>query len=604
MPVCFHFCARAGFVFIAWPRRPAPRDLALRISAALHWRLIGPFRGGRALAVTGVPGRAESLLLRRGRRRRVGEPRCRAHVESDLRRSRHRIDRRDRRRAEQLRARSTSAPARPTCVPTSRTATACTSRPTAERRWTHIGLDDTRQIGAIVVDPHNANVAYVAALGHPYGAERRTRRLQNDRRRKNLEQSALQKSRHRRDLAGDRAGQSQRASMPRFGKRAARRGTSIRRRTAPAAGSTNRPTAARRGRSSATAFPRTSDASALSISAAAPHRVYAHRRQPTPQQGGVYRSDDAGATWTHTDGDARIWQRGWYFGGITADPRNPDVVYVMNTATYRSTDGGKSFDAVLGDPTGDDYHTLWIDPNDPNRMILGSDQGVIVSVNGAADLELVVQPADRRSSITSPPTIAFPFWAYGAQQDSGAAMQPSRSKYGTISQQDFRPVDVGGENGDARARSRASRPRLRRLERSRRPTVTRSSSDGLGAERRSDHHPSRNALAQHLDAADRVLAGRPHVALLRPSERLPFARRRRDVEHRQPRSLARERGHADESRPDDAGRQQRHPPPRRRLYDRAVAAARERRLGRHRRRLRLADARRRRAPGTTSRRRH
>ena len=61
----------------------------------------------------------------------------------------------------------------------------------------------------------------------------------------------------------------------------------------------------------------------------------------------------------------RIWQRGWYFGGITADPKNPDVVYVMNTATYRSIDGGKTFDAIKGSPGGDDYHTLWIEPNDP-----------------------------------------------------------------------------------------------------------------------------------------------------------------------------------------------------------------------------------------------
>ena len=59
-----------------------------------------------------------------------------------------------------------------------------------------------------------------------------------------------------------------------------------------------------------------------------------------------------------------IWQRGWYFSGITADPQNPDVVYVMDTSTYRSTDGGKSFDAILGEPGGDDYHTLWIDPGD------------------------------------------------------------------------------------------------------------------------------------------------------------------------------------------------------------------------------------------------
>ena len=154
-------------------------------------------------------------------------------------------------------------------------------------------------------------------------------------------------------------------STRRFGKRAGRLGTSIRRRTAPAAASTSRPTRARRGRSlSARPSRKTSDASASPSRRRPPERVYA-KVDSDSGHGGVYRSDDGGATWTHTDGEARIWQRGWYFGGITADPHNPDVVYVMNTSTYRSIDGGKNFEAVKGRPGGDDYHTLWIDPDDP-----------------------------------------------------------------------------------------------------------------------------------------------------------------------------------------------------------------------------------------------
>ena len=173
---------------------------------------------------------------------------------------------------------------------------------------------------------------------------------------------------------------------------------------------------------------------------------YANVDSP-PNAGGIYRSDDAGATWTRTSGEQRIWQRGWYFSGITADPHNPDVVYVMNTATYRSTNGGKTFDAILGDPTGDDYHTLWIDPIDSNRMILGSDQGVVVSVNGAKTWSSWYnQPTAQFYHVAT--DNAFPYSAYGAQQDSGAAIATTSSKYGTISQQDFRPLDVGGENGN------------------------------------------------------------------------------------------------------------------------------------------------------------
>ena len=118
----------------------------------------------------------------------------------------------------------------------------------------------------------------------------------------------------------------------------------------------------------------------------------------------------------------------------------------MNTATYRSTNGGKSFDAILGDPSGQDHHMLWIDPNDSNRMILGSDQGMVVSVDGARTWSSWYnQPTAQIYHVVT--DNAFPYWVYGAQQDSGAVIAPSRSKYATISQQDFRPLDVGGENG-------------------------------------------------------------------------------------------------------------------------------------------------------------
>ncbi len=109
-----------------------------------------------------------------------------------------------------------------------------------------------------------------------------------------------------------------------------------------------------------------------------------------------------GATWTHMSGgkdQVRIWQRGWYFGGITADPKNPDVVYVMDTATYRSDDGGKTFNAIKGAPGGDDYHTLWIDPDDSDRMILGSDQGVELSRRRRARRGVPGTTSRRRSSI-------------------------------------------------------------------------------------------------------------------------------------------------------------------------------------------------------------
>jgi photosystem II stability/assembly factor-like uncharacterized protein len=115
---------------------------------------------------------------------------------------------------------------------------------------------------------------------------------------------------------------------------------------------------------------------------------------PWTLKGGIFRSDDAGATWTRLSNDKRLWDRGWYFEKITADPKNADTVYVMNTSTYQSKDAGKTWTAIKGAPGGDDYHQLWVNPDNPNRMILASDQGAVVTRGRREHVELVVQPAD------------------------------------------------------------------------------------------------------------------------------------------------------------------------------------------------------------------
>src|SRR4029077_5033393 len=89
-----------------------------------------------------------------------------------------------------------------------------------------------------------------------------------------------------------------------------------------------------------------------------------------------------GQNWQHVSNDRRIWQRGWYFGEVSVDPKDPDTVYVPSTTPYQSHDAGRTFIAFKGAPGGDDYHELWIDPDEPRRMILSSDQGTIVTRNG------------------------------------------------------------------------------------------------------------------------------------------------------------------------------------------------------------------------------
>ena len=102
----------------------------------------------------------------------------------------------------------------------------------------------------------------------------------------------------------------------------------------------------------------------LAVAPSDPNRVYAI---VDAKAGGLYRSDDAGATWKLADKDVRLWGRGWYFGHVAVDPKNPDLVYVSDTAFYRSTDGGTSFTAIKGSPDGDDFQGIWIDPSDGSR---------------------------------------------------------------------------------------------------------------------------------------------------------------------------------------------------------------------------------------------
>ena len=112
--------------------------------------------------------------------------------------------------------------------------------------------------------------------------------------------------------------------------------------------------------------------------------------------------------------------------GLTVDPKNADRVYVMDTIVLRSDDGGKHFLAQKGDPTGDDFHALWIDPTDSNRQILGVDQGTLITLNGGETWSSWFnQPTAQIYHVST--DNRFPYWVYGAQQDSGAVALPSRT---------------------------------------------------------------------------------------------------------------------------------------------------------------------------------
>ena len=313
----------------------------------------------------------------------------------------------------------------------------------AGRTWKPSGLTDTRAIGRISIDPHEAGDVVVAALGHPYGPNEQ----------RGIFRSADGGATWRRTLfVDDNTGaitvtrdyqhpQILFAAMlqtrrPPWNVYAPSKGPGSGLYRSADGGST---WTAVNGRG----FPAAGlGRIGVAIAPSDPNRVYAI---VDAKAGGLYRSDDAGASWKLLSGDRRIWGRGWYFSEVSVDPRNRDRVYVSNTSLYASTDGGATFDAIKGAPGGDDYHMLWIDPTAGSRMVLASDQGVVVSVDGAKTWSSWYnQPTAQLYHVAT--DAQFPFWVYGAQQDSGAIGVPSRSLHRGITQADWTPLEVGGES--------------------------------------------------------------------------------------------------------------------------------------------------------------
>ncbi|WP_242426406.1 VPS10 domain-containing protein [Metallibacterium scheffleri] len=426
---------------------PGPARVAPALFQDLHWRLIGPFRGGRVLAVSGVPqhpqrfyfGAVDGGVWRSDNAGRTWTPIFDAEPVGSI-------------------GALAVAPSDPDVIYVGTGEADMRSdiamgdgmwkSTDAGRTWTHIGLTHTQAIGSVLVDPHDPNIVYVAALGHPYGpnAERGVFKTTDGGR---TWQKVLYKNAN--TGAIDLAFQPGNASVIYAALWQTRRPpwNVYPPSNGPDSGlykSTDGGAHWREISQPAHGFAAQPGRIGVAVAPSDPQRVYA---MVDAKAGGLYRSDDGGAHWTHVSSDVRIWQRGWYFGGITVDPRDSDVVYAANTALYESRNGGKTFVPVKGAPGGDDYHTLWIDPRDPAHRILGVDQGAVVSVDGGKTWSSWYnQPTAQIYHVTT--DNRFPFWVCGAQQDSGAVCLPSQSEHGVdgISMMQFHELTAGGESGE------------------------------------------------------------------------------------------------------------------------------------------------------------
>jgi photosystem II stability/assembly factor-like uncharacterized protein len=178
----------------------------------------------------------------------------------------------------------------------------------------------------------------------------------------------------------------------------------------------------------------------VTVSGANPNRIWAVIEA---EKGGIYRSDDGGDSWHLMTDDHRFRQRAWYYSHIFADPKSADTVYILNTGVYRSNDGGKTF-APIRAPHGDN-HGLWIDPTNPKRMINGNDGGATVSTNGGESWTTQYnQPTAQFYHVTTDDR--FPYYIYGAQQDNSTVAIASASADGSIDRTDWYDVG-GGESG-------------------------------------------------------------------------------------------------------------------------------------------------------------
>jgi photosystem II stability/assembly factor-like uncharacterized protein len=407
----------------------------------LKWRLIGPFRGGRAVAVAGVPGDSTTFyfgavnggIWKTTDAGTVWTPIFDSQPIASI-------------------GAIAVAPSDPETIYVGTGESDIRSDLSSGNgvyksndggsTWTYIGLEDTRQISRIVIDPQNPKVVYVGALGHAFmpneqrgvyksvdGGTNWTRVLSQSPE-IGISDVAICSGNTQLLFAG--TWNSHRPPWSTYAPIDAPGGGLFRSKDAGKTWS----------RLNGNGLPE-GDWGRIGVDVAPDgKRVYALIQA---KKAGLYRSDDGGDTWTLANPDPRLTSRAWYFNSITIDPHNPDVIYIPNVALYRSEDGGKTISIVRGAPGGDDYHQIWIDPRNSASMVLGTDQGTTISLDrGQTWSTWYNQPTAQLYHVIT--DNQFPYIVYGAQQDSGSAAVLSRTDHGQITPRDWFPAG-GSESG-------------------------------------------------------------------------------------------------------------------------------------------------------------
>jgi photosystem II stability/assembly factor-like uncharacterized protein len=413
----------------------------------LHWRMIGPFRGGRTRAAVGVSSEPNVFY--------IGQVNGGVWKSDDYGRTWNPIF--DQQPTQSIGAIAV-APSDPNVIyvasgeglhrPDLSMGDGIYRSGDAGQTWTHLGLRQGAQIPALLVDPRDPNRLFAAVLGRPFGPNSE----------RGIFRSVDGGANWQRVLYKDEnTGGSDIEIDPSNPKILyaslweAREGPWEDKNNldGPGGGLFKSTDGGTTWRQLTKGLPKDFVQINVAIAPSQPRRIYAtlgaseRSNAVSKESAGVFRSDDAGENWYRVTTDPRPAVR---IGGgdlpvPRVDPRNPDVVYVASTVTMRSIDGGKTWSGFRGAPGGDDYQNLWINPNDPDIILLVSDQGAIVTVNGgAAWSSWYNQPTAQlyHASVTT----GYPYRVCGGQQESGSVCISSRGNDGEVTERDWHPVGV------------------------------------------------------------------------------------------------------------------------------------------------------------------